>query len=233
MKLKFFTLIELLVVIAIIAILAALLLPALNKARDTAKKAKCIGNLKNITQAMTLYTDQYDGYIPWQTCYATAPEFGSSWQQMYSSIGLLKIKVGSAYQPSGVYRCPAETITTHEGVTEWNVFKGCHYGVNRYLNMKYVTGASNAANQEFRKISSAKTPSMTYAYGDKGIGVTDSGGWTYTNVELRARYQYPSLRHSGYWNVTMLDGHVENQNNYPLRLQASDYVDFSWAPTKW
>ena len=68
MKPMTFTLIELLVVIAIIAILAAILLPALNSARERGRSASCISNLKQLGTNCFMYSDSYDNYV-----YSSAP----------------------------------------------------------------------------------------------------------------------------------------------------------------
>ena len=58
-----FTLIELLIVIAIIAILAAMLLPALNKAREKARSIQCINNQKQIGMALNFYQNEFNGFV--------------------------------------------------------------------------------------------------------------------------------------------------------------------------
>ncbi len=79
-KASAFTLIELLVVIAIIAILAAILLPALNSARERGRAASCVNNLKQIAAGAAMYVDNFDGYtIP----YRLAKRPGDSYQWTY------------------------------------------------------------------------------------------------------------------------------------------------------
>jgi len=111
-----FTLIELLIVIAIIAVLMAVLIPALNRAREMGKRASCMNNTKTLALAWTLYCSEHDGLMPSSQCdgnkgwvrgltgtYATRPVDAPVQEQIAA------IRAGELYRyttTEKVYRCP-------------------------------------------------------------------------------------------------------------------------------
>ena len=236
-----FTLIELLVVIAIIAILAAMLLPALNQARERGKSTKCISNLKTFGFAVIAYCDTYRDFMPRPAGYAVGSngEVGVSgnsfWHSAFAALKLINAPVPTSKKSHKIFLCPSEPMerigTTVDSV--WNTYKGTAYGMNRYLSVTYHSAATGNAACPYRdrKITQAKWPSKTCSIGDKWVHPLFNSGAIQT--EMRPRYYVPGERHSDNWNYATLDGGVKSRKSYPKKGEAYDYGDELWAPTPW
>ncbi len=137
---KAFTLIELLVVVAIIAILVAILLPALSSARLSAQNVACSSNLRQWGLGFAMYTDDYNGWLPWGWGSGSDPVW------CYVSVmGKYLAAVGSSYDypagwgreiiSNGIAVCPADAEAKANGVN----INGKHYGRSYSYNNKITT----------------------------------------------------------------------------------------------
>ena len=124
MKRKGFTLIELLVVIAIIAILAAMLLPALSQAREKARCASCMSNLKQIGLATFLYLNDYEDWFPISGISGATGLYTIPYQ--YKLLGYLpNYNIWQCPSAKGLYRDPDRIP--------------CDYGIN-FVNLSPSSG---------------------------------------------------------------------------------------------
>ncbi len=119
-----FTLIELLVVIAIISVLAAMLLPALQGALDSARTAQCASNLKQLALMVNLYTDENADYLPSWTQWGSTSTNQFWWTKLKSAGHLTQRDIATklADNPGRVTCCPGAGRKSLVGVgSSWNV----------------------------------------------------------------------------------------------------------------
>ena len=195
-----FTLIELLVVIAIIAILAALLLPALSQAKESARRTACASNLRQLSVAVFMYAHENDDRFPgvWDGSVGSGNNSGDGgWiyfmnfggpTRFDASRGVLFQNLGAR----GVFDCPSDRAQ-----------RGDSYAMNSLLSTSTATVGFHSGIS----VGTATSPSSTFLFLEEAAPEDPAGS---TNDGYHdARNDHLSLRHTAGVNFAFCDGHVK------------------------
>ena len=214
-----FTLIELLIVIAIIAILAALLLPALNKARAKAQSQGCMSNLKNIGTGVNLYVSDYNDWIP---CART-----SGGNSKIRPQNLMRIYIGFA-----VWECPLRPYETlFQPSLKGKTYKNMTIGWEMMMGIKI----NSTKDYPMKKITLLRRPSsVMYAADLKYLNDNARLQHCYASFQSGADFAMDDLHMRGF-NMAFLDGaarHFTYPNKGAACKELSTYYT-GYSPKEW
>jgi len=229
-----FTLIELLVVIAIIAILASILFPVFARARENARRASCMSNLKQIGLGVMQYTQDYDEHLPKNAVVLSAAAIFPSSSSASGATWLWWHEIYPYVKSTQLFICPSTDAT----------WKGDYYPINA-AGSSYAPYAYNTNLSSGPSLAAIPQVAITPLIGDSTYYLMDpdhdcATGHTATinpwcTSGTGDNNDAPLPRHLETFNMAFADGHAKSQKTGDWLTEssthsASDPVWVKWDP---